>query len=144
MKINGFQPRPHGSVGWSIVLSTEGLLVQFLVRAHASVAGSIPGWGTYGRQPIDVSFTLMFLSLSPYSLSLPTFLFLFLKSMEICPQVKIFLICKWISVYTYLNKMLNKKAGHRGTQTVYSIYIKFKHKRENETIYYLGIQIYLV
>lgn len=31
------------------------LVVQFWVRAHFSVLGSIPGWDVYGRKPIDVS-----------------------------------------------------------------------------------------
>ena len=39
-----------GSVGWSVI--------------HQKVAGSIPCWGAYGRQPIDVSLTPMSLSLS--------------------------------------------------------------------------------
>ena len=32
------------------------------VRAHAWVADSVPGWGVYKRQLIDVSLTSMFLS----------------------------------------------------------------------------------
>ena len=47
--------------------------VQFLVRAHTWV-GSITGWGTYGRQPINVSLShkcfSLSLSLSSISISL--------------------------------------------------------------------------
>ena len=47
-------------------------LLQFLVRAHARVVGSIPGWGMYKRQLMFL--TLMFVSLllshpSPLSMS---------------------------------------------------------------------------
>ena len=46
-----------GSVRWesSVKVQSKRLPVQFLVRAHAWVAGSVPGWGTYDREPIDVS-----------------------------------------------------------------------------------------
>ena len=56
-----------GSVGWSVVLYNMGLQVQFPVRAHAWVVGSIPGWGEYRRQPFDLSLSLslsLFLSSS--------------------------------------------------------------------------------
>ena len=45
---------------WGIILQSERSLVQFPVRAHAWVAGSVPGWGMCGKQPI------VFLSLSFY------------------------------------------------------------------------------
>ena len=51
-------PGPRGSVGWSVVLQTKG------TWAHTQVAGLLPGWGAYEKQPIGVSFTLMFLSVS--------------------------------------------------------------------------------
>ena len=55
---------------WDIVPQSKKSLVSFLVRAHAWVAGSVPGWGAYERQPIDVS--LLHLCFSPsLSLSLP-------------------------------------------------------------------------
>ena len=38
-----------------VILGTERSLVQFMVGAHASVAGSVPGQGTYRRQMINVS-----------------------------------------------------------------------------------------
>ena len=57
-------PWPGGSVGWSIVLFTKRLQVQFPVKAHTQVVGSIPSWGVIRRQPIDVSLPLS-LSLSP-------------------------------------------------------------------------------
>ena len=44
------QPWPGGSVGWSVVLNTKRLWVQFWDRA----AGSIPGQGVYRRQPMGV------------------------------------------------------------------------------------------
>ena len=47
-----------------IIMPSEKLPVQFPVRAHALVAGSVPSWGTYRRQPIDTSLSLS-LSLSP-------------------------------------------------------------------------------
>ena len=40
-----------------IVLQTERLQVWFLVRAHTRVAGWVPGWGTYERQPVNVSLS---------------------------------------------------------------------------------------
>ena len=45
------------------------VLVQFPGRAHAWVAGSVPHWGTYKRQLIDVSHinvSLLFLPPLPY------------------------------------------------------------------------------
>ena len=48
-----------GSVGWSVVPYTKRLWVQFPVRAHTQVAGLIPSWGTYGRQPMDVSLSFL-------------------------------------------------------------------------------------
>ena len=45
--------------GWSATLQTEKLLVQFLVRTHAWVAGQVPSWGR-----VRGNHTLMFLSLS--------------------------------------------------------------------------------
>ena len=48
-------------VGWLSWLErlpyTKRLQVQYPVRAHASVAGSIRGWSAYRRQRIDVSLT---------------------------------------------------------------------------------------
>ena len=46
-------------------------LVNWLIwlehhHIHQKVDVSIPGLGAYGRQPISVYLTLMFLSLSPY------------------------------------------------------------------------------
>ena len=58
-------PDWFGSVGWAFLLQSKRLPVQFLVRAHAYVAGSVPGQGTCERQPIDVSLPL-FLP-SPFS-----------------------------------------------------------------------------
>ena len=63
------------SVVWSFLPWTEGLQVQFLVRAHTQVVGSIPGWGTYKKATNQsFSFTSMFLFLfashsPPFSLS---------------------------------------------------------------------------
>ena len=46
-------------LGWlGITLQREGLPVRFLVRAHAWVVGSVPGWGTNMRQLTDVSLFL--------------------------------------------------------------------------------------
>ena len=50
-------------------LHSKRLLVQFLVRAHAWVAGSVPGQDAYKRQPMYLSHTDIPLSLS-LSLSL--------------------------------------------------------------------------
>ena len=65
---------PEISPCWVAPLSgalsaTKRSRVRFPVSARAWVAGSVPGWGTYERQPIDVSFSHRCLSLSP-SLSL--------------------------------------------------------------------------
>ena len=42
------------------------MLGSILVMVHTEVSGLVPGWGAYGRQPIDVSLSLS-LSLSPLS-----------------------------------------------------------------------------
>ena len=56
-----------GSVGWSIVLQTKRSWVWLLVRAHAQVMGSIPVWGVFKRQPINVSHSHRCPSLPPHS-----------------------------------------------------------------------------
>ena len=38
-----------------IAPQSERSKIQFVVRAHAWVAGSVAGWGLYLRQPINVS-----------------------------------------------------------------------------------------
>ena len=38
--------------------------VTFVVRAHTQVVGLIPGWGVYGRQPVNVSLSQWCFSLS--------------------------------------------------------------------------------
>ena len=48
-----------------IVLQSEGLLVQFPVRAHAWVMGSVPSGGLNERHPINVSHISVSLTLSP-------------------------------------------------------------------------------
>ena len=56
------------------------LRVQFLVRACTQVVGSIPIWGTYRRQPVDVSHIDVSLCLSlPFSL----------KSVKTYPQIRV-------------------------------------------------------
>ena len=43
---------------WHVVLYAKRLCIQFRVRAHTQVAGSIPSWqGTFGRQQINVFFS---------------------------------------------------------------------------------------
>ena len=56
-----------GWLSWSTVPYTKTLRVSFPVRAGTYVAGLIPDWGTYGRQPINVSHI---------DVSLSSFLFL--------------------------------------------------------------------
>ena len=48
-------PSCCGSVG--CVLFHKRSQVQFPVRAHAWVVGSVPGQGVYGRQPVNVSLS---------------------------------------------------------------------------------------
>ena len=67
---SSFLPWLGGSVGWSVVLYTKRLQVQFLVGAHTWVAGLIPGEGTYGREANDVSHIDISFSLSLSSLPL--------------------------------------------------------------------------
>ena len=50
-------PAQYGSVGGSIVPYTERPWVQFPVRAHTQVVGSVPSWGTCEWQPIDASLS---------------------------------------------------------------------------------------
>ena len=73
IKLHGFHSGWCSSVGRSIVPWAKKSWVWFLVRAHPWVMGSVPSWGTYERQPIDVSFSQQ--RLSP-PLSLPPFPFL--------------------------------------------------------------------
>ena len=54
----GDQPWPGGSADCSVVPCTRRLWVRSPVRAHASVAGLVPSWGRYNRQPTDVSLSL--------------------------------------------------------------------------------------
>ena len=63
---NAIQCWPGGLVGWSIVLYTKRLQVQFPVRPHA--AGLIPSQRACGRLPIIVSHINISLSLSLVSL----------------------------------------------------------------------------
>ena len=51
------EPWQGGSVGWTLGSQCARSLVQFPVRAHAWVVGSVLGWGTYQRQPINVSLS---------------------------------------------------------------------------------------
>ena len=44
--------------GVAQLLGRESPRVLFLVRGCAQVVGSVPGWGTYKKQPIDVSLPL--------------------------------------------------------------------------------------
>ena len=43
--------------GLSAGLWTERSLVQFPVKVHAWVAGQVPNWGRYERQPVDASLS---------------------------------------------------------------------------------------
>ena len=60
-----FQPWLARLSWLGIILQSKRYTVRFLVRAPAWVDGSVPGQGSSKRQPINVSLTLMFLSLSP-------------------------------------------------------------------------------
>ena len=55
-------PGLHGSAELGIIPQSERPPIQFSVRAHAWVAGSVPSLGAYERQLIDVSLPL-FISL---------------------------------------------------------------------------------
>ena len=56
---SSFKMPPRSWAAWlscfGVVLQTKTSPVQFPVRAHAWVAGSVPGWGTCKRQLISVS-----------------------------------------------------------------------------------------
>ena len=41
----------------AVIMQSKRLLVQFLVRVHAWVAGSVPSRDLYERKPIDVSLS---------------------------------------------------------------------------------------
>lgn len=71
-----FREQQEGSVAlarwlsWmKIILYTERLQVQFQVTIHTQVAGSIPVEACTRRQRINVFLTLMFIFLSPISMS---------------------------------------------------------------------------
>ena len=51
------QPWPVRLSGLGIILQSERSLVWFPVRSCAWVAGSVPVWGTYEKQSIDVSLS---------------------------------------------------------------------------------------
>ena len=55
-----------GLVGWSIILYTKGLWIQSPSQGTNFGCGSMPRWGTYGRQLSSFSLTSTFLSLSPF------------------------------------------------------------------------------
>ena len=57
---------------WLSWLHTRRSRVWFLVRAHAWVVDSIPGQGTYGRQPIDIFLSYASSLSLPLPLSLPS------------------------------------------------------------------------
>ena len=64
-------PGQCSSGSWSIIPNTERSPVQFPIRTHTWVAGTVPGRSACERQPIDVSLTSMSVCLSAYlSLSL--------------------------------------------------------------------------
>lgn len=55
LKINiHFSPGWYGTVGWSIILNTESLEVQFLVRANTQVSCPMPGPDVWRSQLIKV------------------------------------------------------------------------------------------
>ena len=49
----------------AFILKSERSLVRFPVRAHSSLAGSVPIWGMFGSQPMDVSLSHRCFSPSP-------------------------------------------------------------------------------
>ena len=49
----------------AFILKSERSPVRFPVRAHALLAGSVPIWGMFGSQPMDVSLSHQCFSLSP-------------------------------------------------------------------------------
>lgn len=54
-------------LGWSTALYNKWLEFQFLVRAHNNlVVGSVPDWGGYGRQLINVSVSYPHIDVSPF------------------------------------------------------------------------------
>ena len=63
--INHWSPGQCGSVAWASPCKAEGRRFLSPVRAHARVAGPLPRWDMYVRQPIDVSLSHVFLPLSP-------------------------------------------------------------------------------
>ena len=58
LEIKGeIEPWPVWLSWLGIIPQSERSLVRFLVRAHVWVVVLIPSWGTYERQPIDVSLS---------------------------------------------------------------------------------------
>ena len=57
-----------GSVGWGMILYTKRMWIQFLVREHIQVVGSIPSWGMYGKQVINVSLSPFLCKINKYIL----------------------------------------------------------------------------
>lgn len=55
---------PGEWLGWSVEPYTKRLEVRFPIRTHTEAVGLIPAWGVYGRQLIDVTFSLLYFSLS--------------------------------------------------------------------------------
>ena len=59
------------------------------VWVQAWVVGSVPGWGAYKSQPIDVSLLHVSLSLSVSPPFFPLPSFLSVKAMKTCPWMRI-------------------------------------------------------
>ena len=57
-KASAHCPSNCGSVGWRFMPYTQSLGSPFPIREHTLLIGLIPGWATYGRQPINVSLSL--------------------------------------------------------------------------------------
>ena len=63
-KASAHCPSNCGSVGWRFMPYTQSLGSPFPIREHTLLIGLIPGWATYGRQPINVSLSLSLKSIN--------------------------------------------------------------------------------
>lgn len=116
-------PGQCGSVGCSVIPYTKRWQVQFLIRARTQVAGSVPSWGVYGRQLINVSPTHTpppIKNQKPGSSLFPSFGFFFREAelvkirLHLCPDLNHKWCCRSSFVQTFMGFVKVRLVGGNG------------------------------